>query len=235
MISYNIQNELIDNSFDDSFSNSIYTENKENKSHLTLASESSNYLNNSPMLKNNLLNHLFYGKQELKNINNLEEEEKSHNELNNLYYVKQQENRNKTTLSNIFVVKHQQHLQKKRGRVKVINPKKQLNLNRIHDKNTIDNVLRKIQVNYISFIVSYINDILKNLNYKERFYKIDYSFKQNINKQFVESLKTKNIGEIICNKISNKYKKDENTNKYIFDKIFQKKKWSKQSFNQNFV
>lgn len=212
MIPYNIQNELIQNSLDKSFSNSI-PENKENESHLTLTLESSNNLNNFSTLRNNLLNHLFFGKEELKNINHLEEEERSHNELNNLYYVKQPDKRKKTTSFNIFVVNHQQHLKKNRGRVKVINPKKQLNLNKIHDKNTIDNVLRKIQVNYISFIVSYINDILTNLNYKERFYKLDYSFKQNINKQFVESLKTKNIGEIICNKISNKYKKDENTNR----------------------
>ena len=38
-----------------------------------------------------------------------------------------------------------------------------------HDRNRTDNLLRKIQVHYLSFIVSYVNDILKNLNYKKNF------------------------------------------------------------------
>ena len=38
-----------------------------------------------------------------------------------------------------------------------------------HDRNRTDNLLRKIQVHYLSFIVSYVNDILKNLNIKKNF------------------------------------------------------------------
>ena len=224
MIHYNLQNEFIPKiSLNDNLSISILPENKENESHLTLTSQTSNYVNISSTLNINLLNHLFFGKDQLIEINNSEEERKSIKEQNNLYYIKIPENRKKTTNFKIFVVNHQQHLKKKRGRVKVINSKKHLNLNKIHDKNIIDNVLRKIQVNYMSFIILFINDILKNLGYKERFYKLDYSFKQNIKKEFIESLKTKDIGEILCNKKSKKYRKDEKSNKYIFDSIFQKK------------
>ena len=215
MIHYNKLNEIIRNSLDESLLEPIFTESKENESHITLTSDNSN----SSQICNNLLNHLFFGKEGPKSINKVDEEEKTPYELNNLYYVKQPEKRKKGTSINKFVVK------KQRGRVKVkvIDHKKQLNFIKIHDKNTIDNVLRKIQGHYISFIVLYINDILKNLDYKEQFYKLDYIFKRNIKKEFIDSLKMKNIGEILCNKISHKYKKDEKTNRYIFDKIIKKK------------
>ena len=89
-----------------------------------------------------------------------------------------------------------------------------------HDRNRTDNLLRKIQVHYLSFIVSYLNDILKNLNYKKKFLKLNYKFKSNINKNFVDSLKKKNIGDIISTEISVKYKnKDKNINKELYEKI----------------
>ena len=40
---------------------------------------------------------------------------------------------------------------------------------RYHNKNETDNILRKIQVHYLSFIESYLNDILDNFGYGERF------------------------------------------------------------------
>ena len=89
-----------------------------------------------------------------------------------------------------------------------------------HDNNRTDNLLRKIQVHYMSFIVSFLNIILKNLNYREKFLKLDYQFKRNVNKDFVEALKKKTIREIICNNISNKYKHNpENTNSLIYEKV----------------
>ena len=89
-----------------------------------------------------------------------------------------------------------------------------------HDNNRTDNLLRKIQVHYMSFIVSFLNIILKNLNYRERFLKLDYQYKRNVNKDFVEDLKKKTIREIICNDISNKYKHNaKNTNVLIYKKV----------------
>ena len=65
---------------------------------------------------------------------------------------------------------------KKRGR-EIKGNKNKL---KYHDKNSSDNLLRKIQVHYISFIISFINEILKNLDYNKRFFKLDYKFKFNI-------------------------------------------------------
>ena len=77
-----------------------------------------------------------------------------------------------------------------------------------HDKNASDNLLRKLQNHYISFILSFLNSVLENLNYEEnkRFLKIDYRFKKKINRVNVESLKNKTIGDIISKEISRKYK-----------------------------
>lgn len=85
-----------------------------------------------------------------------------------------------------------------------------------HDKFSSDNLLRKIQVNYLSFIIYFLNDILKNFNYQHRFLKLDYEFKKQVKKNSVDSLKNKSIEEIVSNKISEKYRKhDENINKNI--------------------
>ena len=119
---------------------------------------------------------------------------------------------------------------KKRGR-EIKGNKNKL---KCHDKNSSDNLLRKIQVHYISFIISFINEILENLGYNQKFFKLDYKFKFNIKKEFVESLKTKNIGEIICNEISSKYKEDSNYNKKIYEQI-KENEVLKKIFSENYL
>ena len=119
---------------------------------------------------------------------------------------------------------------KKRGRVITGNKNKL----KCHDKNSSDNLLRKIQVHYISFIISFINEILENLGCNQKFFKLDYKFKFNIKKEFVESLKTKNIGEIICNEISSKYKEDSNYNKKIYEQI-KEYEVLKKIFSENYL
>ena len=89
-----------------------------------------------------------------------------------------------------------------------------------HDKNSTDNLLRKIQVHYMTFIICFINEILNQLNYQQTFLKLDYEYKKNVSKKFSDLLKNKNLSDIICNKISNKYKKEDiNKNKIIYEKI----------------
>ena len=98
-------------------------------------------------------------------------------------------------------------LKKKRGRQTKKNSKRE------HNFDSQDNILRMIKVHYLNFIVSFLNDILFNLNYKERFKKLDYDFKKNINQKFLDELKRKNIGDIISNKISDKYKENKKKEK----------------------
>ena len=63
-------------------------------------------------------------------------------------------------------------LEKKRGR-----KTKDIKI-KIHDKYTIDNILRKIQVHYLNFLVEFINEILKYLGFKQRLFSLDYNFKK---------------------------------------------------------
>lgn len=125
-----------------------------------------------------------------------------------LFNVSEEENLTKDNLIN---------KKRKRGKKsqKIINNNK-----KYHDNNRTDNLLRKIQCHYMSFIVSYLNNILKNLNYQQKFLKLDYKYKRNVNKNFVESLKKKTIGDILCNNISNKYKHSSiDNNKELCKKI----------------
>ena len=127
-------------------------------------------------------------------------------------------------------------LKKKRGRQTEENKSTIEGSNqKIHDKFSIDNTLRKIQVHYISCIISASNDILKDFNYQERFYKLDYNFKKTVNKDYFESLKTKKLIDIICNNISKKYKeKGENPNHKIYEKI-KENTVLKKFFDENYI
>ena len=84
--------------------------------------------------------------------------------------------------------------------MKIQNSKNETKNQKSHDKFANDNLLRKIQVHYITFIISAINTILEALDYDEQFFKIDYELKKNINKDYFESLKN------YKNKLANKSK-----------------------------
>ena len=118
----------------------------------------------------------------------------------------------------------------KRGRIR-----KRIECQKYHDINSTDNIQRKIQVHYLSFIISFLNDILKKLKYKQKFFKLNYEFKQNVKKEFVESLKKKTLGEIVCNKISYKYKKKNmNLNSVVYEQM-KEKNVIKNILSENYV
>lgn len=142
----------------------------------------------------------FHNNKKGKN-NSFDEEEIYESELNRLYFID-----NFKKPSKIFK-------NKKRGR------EKKKDTTKIHDKYRIDNILTKIQVHYLSFIIAFINDILKNLHFKQRFLDLDYKYKRNIKKNFTISLKAKNIKDIICNKTTSKFKKFKNSNSSIYNEI----------------
>lgn len=135
----------------------------------------------------------------------LHSEEEEEKELKKLYYI--EENEKRITIN------------KKRGRGRkgaLIQSKK------IHDKYSNDNLLRKIQIHYINFIVDFVNDILENLKYEQRFFRLKYKMKKNVKNENIKLLKQQSIGELLCNKISLKYrKKDENSNKKVYEIIKQ--------------
>ena len=180
---------------------------------------------------NNLLNNIFpiFEPEEKGNLNNEIEEEIGPTITEQLFFIKNTINANKSLKKRFKITK------KKRGREKLKQVKiKTYENEKVHDKNTSDNLLRKIQVHYISFIVKFLNEILQILNYKQRFLKLCYRFKRNIKKGFVNSLKVKSIGDIICNPISKQYKKDLNYNMYIFEQV-KEDKVLKKIFSENYT
>ena len=93
-------------------------------------------------------------------------------------------------------------INKKRGRKKI------KNINAIHNKFVTDNLLRKIQIHYINFIVSFINEVLQIFGYKQKLLFLNYKFKSNVNKNNINHLKNSSIGDILCTDISPKYSKN---------------------------
>ena len=87
----------------------------------------------------------------------------------------------------------------------------------------------------MSFIVLFLNEVLQNLNIEKQFYKIDYEFKKNVNKKFVNSLKRKTIGDIISTKVSSKYRYlNESINEKICEEI-KKNEVIKKILAQNYL
>jgi len=106
-------------------------------------------------------------------------------------------------------------IHKKRGRRNVKD--KYTNL---HDKFKHDNIIRKIQVSYINFITDFVNIILKKVAKDLCFIPLDYSYKGKVDKDFRLYLKNNNIGELLSNKSSPKFRsKDQDINKVVYNKI----------------
>ena len=158
--------------------------------------------------------------------NNIKENPLIDNSDDNIYFIEKQTTKDKEISSNDSEERLESENKNKnkfiikkgigRGRKRT----KKLKYYRTHHFDSIDNNLRKIHINFITFIVYYINVILNQLNYKERFYNLSYSFKKRINKMILEDLKSQTIKDIISNNISEKYKNiNKNINYEIVSKI----------------
>ena len=97
--------------------------------------------------------------------------------------------------------------------------KEKIKNKKIHTASDDDNILRKIQVHFLSFVTNYINDIIKKFISDKKvplFKNIDYKIKKLVNHKFIEELKSKNIAELLQLRPSPKMKiHDEYVNKNI--------------------
>ena len=90
----------------------------------------------------------------------------------------------------------------------------------IHDKYRTDNMFSKVHGHFISFITEYVNSILEILDYEDKFIKVNYKYKTRINKEYFTILKNSNIGEILIQDVSPKFKlQSKNYNKIIYEKV----------------
>ncbi len=87
-----------------------------------------------------------------------------------------------------------------------------------------DNIKRKIQVHFLTFLVSLINDIISTFPFKGISLKdLAYNMKAKISEMYFEKLKKSSIKELIENiNISSKFKNyEENINKEVIKKLFE--------------
>jgi len=109
-------------------------------------------------------------------------------------------------------------LKKKRGKKPKENNQKLTK--KPHGSDDFDNIQRKIQVHFISFLISFSNDLLKHFfgnKTKYHFKDVKYELKRIVNHKNVEYLKQSKYSDIIQMKISPKNKKfNEDTNKNIY-------------------
>ena len=125
------------------------------------------------------------------------------------------------------------NLRKKRGR-KSFN----INIKRVHDKYSDDNIIRKIQGNYINFLVEFVNELLKTIGRKDlSFVSLDYNFKKLINKGHRHALNSETLREFFSKDISPKNStKNKDYNAKICEKIEKEcKDISENILNRNFL
>ena len=135
------------------------------------------------------------------------------------------------------IINFQTFLRKKRG--KKPKSKNSNSTKKCHGSDDFDNIQRKIQVHFISFLVSLANDklaqIFGNKN-KFQFKDVKYELKRIVNHKNVEYLKQCQYSDIIQMKISPKNKKfGEDTNKNIYLHITQLSKELKNFFDKNYL
>ena len=121
----------------------------------------------------------------------------------------------------------------KRGRKSENNSKKET-----HDSKSYDNILIKIQVHFMNFIISFINDCIRasNKNKKLFFKKFNTDIKKNVSKMSFDSIKNSTINEILSNiKISRKYKKFDPYYNKVNLNILLKDDWFKKLFGMKFL
>ena len=122
----------------------------------------------------------------------------------------------------------------KRGRKRL----KMENKKTIHRSNDFDNIQRKIQVHFLSFLINFCNDALKTeyTQFRHTFKQINYKSKTTVNFNHTSFLKKSSIKDLLNLEISEKYSKyNKFENKKLLDKIILKSKWLNDLFEMNYL
>ena len=96
--------------------------------------------------------------------------------------------------------------------------RKNENEGRIHNKYSEDNILRKINVYFLNFIILFLNVVLSKCNINDKFCEINGQYKKIINKKNFNSTKHETIEQILSQENNKKYK-NINKNKELLNRI----------------
>ena len=112
----------------------------------------------------------------------------------------------KTKPNFIIKKKEQKDFKKKRGREKTTKIERNE-----HDSNSYDNIITKIQVHFLNFLISFLNDAIDSIFEKNKnihFVKFNYAEKSNRKNEYLAKMKSSTIKDLLLNiDISLKYKK----------------------------
>lgn len=137
-----------------------------------------------------------------------------------------QQNKNEKSSKLFFVTSIRKTKIEEKKKISKKRKRNENTIKRVHTATDYDNILRKIQVHFLSFIINFTNDVINTLFNDKRipkFKNLDYEIKKTVNHKSVEMLKSKDIGEILQLKISPKIKLyDGSFNKDIYDTIYKK-------------
>ena len=125
---------------------------------------------------------------------------------------------------------------KKRGRKKN-NQKYDENYNKeyCHNKLASDNLLKRVQTHYMTFIIDYANEVIHKFGYKDYFVQPNSIYKKKINKKNISFLKGKNIGYILSLDISPKFRtQNKIQNKILYEEVI-KIPIIKNLFDENYI
>jgi hypothetical protein len=106
---------------------------------------------------------------------------------------------------------------------------------KIHDKLSKDNILIKINVQFLSFVILLANSIVEYFGFKGKFIDLDYNFKKTITKKSLKNRGGLTFKEILCNNISKKWKKHSSDINRIFYRQVIKNENIEKIFSQNYL
>ena len=108
----------------------------------------------------------------------------------------------------------------------------------VHGRDSFDNLLKKIQVHFLSFLIDFCNDAMRteyeNLDYS--FKQINYRNKENVKYNNLQRLKQYSIRDILYLDISKKYKNyGRDQNRILLEKIESSSIWLDGLFQMNYL
>lgn len=152
------------------------------------------------------------------------------NEIQNLLFISNENDERNCNSRPIFTI---ELIKKKRGPIKIKESKKA-----VHNDWSNDNITSKIQIHYLNFIISFLNDCVFSFFGKKKFNfkNIDYKEKSKVTKAHLEKMKHSTILDILKNiDISNKYKHyDKNINRVNIQALI-KYSWFRKIFEMKYL
>ena len=173
----------------------------------------------------------------IKKQDNLDTESRSTENSTNSILDQEKCLKNKKEDSSQKIINFKTFLKKKRGKKPKENSQKLAK--KPHGSDDFDNIQRKIQVHFISFLISFSNDLLKHFfgnKTKYHFKDVKYDLKRVVNHKYVEYIKQCKYSDIMQMKISPKNKLfNEDNNKIIFSRITQLSEELKNFFDKKYL